>query len=126
MGLQKRLEDAFDRGVADDGASLSAEDAPYYLAWEFILDWEMGMLSGYLYNTLPDLDAIRAQVEALERAGLTELAAILRKALALFEDYTDPAEQTTWEAVLNKHDAEGILDRLDGEIEALDNYGIDS
>ena len=126
MSLQQRLQDAFDRGVDDDGASLSPEDAPYYLAWKFILDWETGMLTGYLYNTLPDLVAIRAQTKALERVGLTELAKILKKALGLFEDYTGPAEQTTWEAVLSKYASEGVLERLDDEIEALDNYGIDS
>jgi hypothetical protein len=126
MGMQQRLEDVFDRGVDDDGASLPPEDAPYYLAWKFILDWEMGMLSGYLYNTLPDLDAGRAQVKALERVGLTELAGILREALALFEDYTDQTGQTTWETTLGKYDPEGILETLDAAIEALDNYGIDS
>lgn len=125
MSLQQRLQDEFDRGVADDGASLSPEETPYYLAWKFILDWEMGMLTGYFSNALPDLAGIRRQVEALEHVGLTELAAILKNGLALFEGYTAPDEQTTWEAVLSKYDPEHVLARLDDEIQALDNYGID-
>lgn len=93
MHLAERLQDAFDRGVNDDGASLPPEDVPFCLAWKFILDWEMGMLAGYFYNTLPDLAAIEEQGEALETVGLTDVARILRKGLGLFRDYKDPRSQ---------------------------------
>ncbi|MCE5239144.1 DMP19 family protein [bacterium] len=126
MGLAERLQDAFDRGVNDDGASLPPEVVPFYLAWKFILDWEMGMLAGYFYNTLPDLAAVQAQGEALETVGLTDMAKILRKGLDLFRDYKDPEQPSTWGDVLAQYDPEGILAALDDEIMALDNYGIDS
>ena len=126
MNLQERLQGAFDRGADDDGASLPADDVPFYLAWKFILDWEMGMLTGYFYNTLPDLGAIRTQIGALESVGLTELAAILRKGLGLFTDYEEPEEPSNWEAALARYDPGNVLEALDDEIGALHNYGIDS
>ena len=68
--------------------------------------------------------AIRAQVEALQSVGLTDLAANVDKGLKLFEDYHEPAEATTWSDVVAQYDPEGTLEALDAEISALDNYGL--
>ncbi len=126
MDLDDRREDVFNRGCDDDGASLRADDRPYYLAQKFILDYEMGSLTGYLYNTLPDLAAGRAQAEALAEIGLVDMSRILSAALELFADYKDPDPPSTWEDVLRQYDPGDRIAELDRDIRQLANYGIDS
>jgi hypothetical protein len=40
MDLDDKLSDVFDRGYENEGASLSPEEKPYYLAQDFILKYE--------------------------------------------------------------------------------------
>ena len=126
MRLAERLQDAFDRGVNDDGASLPPEDVPFHPAWKFILDPEMGLLAGHLRSTLPDLAAAQAPGKAPETVGPTARAKTLRKGLDLFHDYKGPEQPSTWGDVLAQCDPESIPAALEDEIMALDNCGVDS
>jgi hypothetical protein len=69
-----------------------------------ILDFEMNVLSGCLYNQVRDTGRIRATADATRRHDLTALARILGDALRLFESYVIPDPPTTWNAVLRRHD----------------------
>ena len=126
MSLERCLTDVHERGAPDDGASLPAEDVPYYLAWDCILRLEMGGLSGYLYNALPDPAAVRTTIAALERVGLHDLAGLLERASSLFEGYDAEGSGRTWEDVVRLHDPDGMPERLDERVRALDEYGIGS
>lgn len=124
--FEDRLNNAFVRGCDDGTDSLSAADLARYRAWRFIMDWEMGGLTGYLYNTLPDLAAARSTVKALKTVGLTDLADILAQGVALFKGYKDPDRPSTWGEILEQYDPTGQLDILDERIQELDNFGIES
>jgi hypothetical protein len=92
---------------------------------DFIIEYEMGGLSAYLYNRLPDLEGIRAAVAAMRRNGLPELASLLDEAAGLFAGYIDPIPPSTWDDVLRRYDPAGRLHELQRRIAALDNYGLD-
>ena len=124
MTPEDRLEEVFERGFDEGLDSLNPNDRQLFLIWEFILDQEMGGLSGYFYNHLPDLAHIHATVEAMRHHRLVELAALLTRALELFADYVDPDSASTWNEVLARYDPEKRLGAIGDEINALDNYGL--
>ena len=124
MVSHDRLAEVFDRGLRDGLDTLSIEDQELFRIQDFIIDYEMGGLSGYFYNRLPDLDGIRAAVAAMQRHRLTELAALLGEAVGLFAGYADPDLPSTWGEVVRRYDPAGRLDELDRLIGALDGYGV--
>jgi hypothetical protein len=119
-----RLAEVFDRGLRDGPDALSPADRELFRIQEFVIEYEIGGLSGYFYNRLPDLDGIQAAVAAMQRHGLAELAALLDEAAGLFVGYADPDPPTTWEAVCRRFDPTGRLGELDRHISALDGYGL--
>ena len=124
MAAHDRLAEVFDRGLRDGVDALSTADRELFRIQDFIIEYEMGGLSGYFYNRLPDLDGIRAAVAAMRQHGLAELAALLGEAAALFAGYADPDPPTTWGEVRRRYDPVGRLVELDSRIGALDNYGL--
>jgi hypothetical protein len=124
VAAHDRLTEVFDRGLRDGVDTLSPADRELFRIQDFIIEYEMGGLSGYFYNHLPDLDGIRGAVTAMQRHGLSELAALLGEAAGLFAGYTDPDPRTTWAEVCRRYDPAGRLDELDRRIGALDNYGL--
>jgi len=118
-----QLTAAFDRGIKEGLNNLVGTDRDYYLIQDFILAWENGFLSGYLYNRIPDLDLIRAAVDSMRRQGGGDLASILSDAVQLFDGYQEPSPPTTWRAVLEHYDPTGRLAGLDDRIRRLQNYG---
>lgn len=124
MTADERLADVFDRGLRDGVESLSREDRELFLIQDFIIDYEMGDLSSYFYNRLPNLDRILDAVTAMRRHGLAELADLLGDAADLFAGYADPNPPSTWGEVLRRYDPAGRLDELGRRIRALENYGL--
>ncbi len=124
MTADNRLTEVFDRGFRDGMQSLSPADQELFRIQDFIIEYEMGGLSSYFYNRLPDLDRILAAVAAMRRHDLPELAALLAEAAELFAGYVEPAPPTTWSEVLRRYDPAGRLNELHGPINALENYGI--
>src|SRR5262249_36856931 len=100
-------------------------DRALFLIQDFIIDYEMQGLKGYIYNRLPNLDRISSAVTAMHRYGLFELAALLREAAELFRNYSDPDPPTTWTEVLQQYDPTRRLDQLHTEIALLPKYGMD-
>jgi len=119
-----RLSDAFDRGLRDGIDSLSHADQELFRIQDFIIDYEMGGLSGYLYNRLPDIQRIRAAIAAMRKHGLVELSKLLSEATVLFANYTESKTRPTWNSVLQKYDPGNKLKKIDLHIEELENYGI--
>lgn len=124
MSIHARLTEVFDRGLRDGVDALSAADRDLFRVQDFVIDYEMGGLSGYLYNRLPDLGAVRAAVEAMRRLRLAELAALLCEAADLFAGYADPDPPCTWAEVLRRHDPAGRLGEIERRISGLDDYGL--
>jgi hypothetical protein len=121
----ERLTEVFDRGFRDGVETLSSVDRDLYRIQEFIIDYEMGGLSGYFYNRLPDLDEVRALIATMQEYRLSELAGLLTEAAALFDGYADPDPPTTWSKVLEHYDPTGRLNDLHRLIGNLDDYGLD-
>ncbi len=126
MTATERLTEIFDRGMRDGVGSLVPADRELFRIQDFIIEFEMGGLSAYFYNRLPDLDGILATVSAMERLGLPVLASLLSEAAGLFKDYRDPDPPTTWKNVLNQYDPANRLDQLEHSINTLDNYGLNT
>jgi hypothetical protein len=122
MTPDERLAEVFDRGLRDGVNALAPAERELFHIQDFIIEYEMGGMSGYFYNRLPDLDGIRAAVAAMRRHGLPELAPLVGEAAELFTGYTDPP--STWGEVLRLYDPGHRLDELEGRIGALDNYGL--
>jgi hypothetical protein len=124
MTPDERLAKVFDRGLRDGLDALTPTEQELFRIQDFILEYEMGGLSGYFYNRLPDLDPIRAAVAAMRRYGLAELAALVGEAAGLFAEYVEPDPPSTWGEVLRQYDPAGRLDDLERRIGALDNCGL--
>lgn len=125
MATHDQLAEVFDRGLRDGIDVLSPADRELFYIQEFLIDFEMGGLSGYFYNRLPDLDRVQATVDAMRRHGLEELAGLLDEAVSLFAEYADPDSPSTWEAVCQRYDPAGRLRELDLRITALGGYGLE-
>jgi len=119
-----QLTAAFNMAMAKGPENLTGVDRDYYLIQDFILEWENGALTGYLYNRIPSFDLIQATIGAMRRQGLTELATILGEAVKLFDGYREPHPPTTWGAIVAQYDSEDGLAGLDERITQLRNYGL--
>jgi len=117
-----QLTAAFDKGIHEGSDTLVGLDRDYCLIQDFILEWENGFLSGYLYNRIPDFDLVRAAIDSMRRHSLGDIAAILTEALQLFDGYQETSPPTTWGAVLERYDPSGRLAELDRRIGQLQNY----
>jgi hypothetical protein len=124
MTADERLTEVFDRGLRDGVDTLSPVDRELFLIQDFIIELEMGGLSGYFYNRLPALDQVTATVGAMSRHGLSELAALLGEASGLFQAYEEPNPPETWDETLQRYDPMGRLEVLASRIRALDGYGL--
>ena len=124
MVTPNQLTEVSDRGLRDGVDVLSPADRELFRIQDFIIEYEMGGLSAYFYNRLPDLSGIHATVAAMRRHGLAELAALLGEAAGLFAGYSDPDLPTTWGEVRGRYDPAGRLDELHSRIGALDNHGL--
>ena len=59
----ERLTEVFDRGSRNGIETLSLDERALYSIQEFILDFEMGGLSGYLYNHIRDIGEFKSEVQ---------------------------------------------------------------
>jgi hypothetical protein len=119
-----QLTIAYDKGFTKGEENLVGIDREYYLIQDFILEYEIGGLSGYLYNRIPDFDRIRTAIGSMRRHDLSELSSILSEAVAIFDGYREPDPPTAWRAVLQHYDPADKLRELDSQIMELENYGL--
>src|SRR5919109_341616 len=96
---EAELSRVFDKALANGPNSLSPAERRLYLIQAFILEWEMGSLSGYFYNRLPDVPVLEETIIAMRSHEFDLLADILDEAVGLFRDYRDPDPPTTWTEV---------------------------
>jgi hypothetical protein len=124
VNANERLTEVFDRGLRFGVGVLSPTDHDLFRVQDFIIEYEMGGLTGYLYNRLPDLQGIRATTTAMRRFRLTQLAEVLDETIELFAGYVDPEPSCTWGELLRLYDPGGNLDRLHQQVSALNDYGL--
>jgi hypothetical protein len=121
---EDQLTAAYAKGITEGAENLVGADREYYLIQDFILEFENGLLSGFLYNRIPDFGEIRATVASMHTHGLIELSSILAEAVDLFSGYQEPDPPSTWRAVLQQYDPGGKLRDLENQIMKLQNYGL--
>jgi len=124
MTSTERLTEVFDRGLRVGEQALNPTDLALFRIQDFIIEFEMGGLSGYLYNRLPDLLRIRHMVTAMRQFNLTELADLLDGAAELFAGYADPDPPCTWVEVCRRYDPSDKIARLEKRIAALKDFGL--
>lgn len=124
--LRVKLSRVFERALSSGVESLSSDERELYLIQDFIIELEMGGLSGYFYNRLPLNNQISAAIAAMRKYGLNELAGFLDEANQLLASgiESDPAQ--TWFEVLELRDQDNRLAAIEQSINALDNYGVGS
>ena len=125
MITDEELTDAIDKAMAICPDNLHGRNRELYLIQDFILEWENGSFSGYLYNKIPNFSHIHETISAMNTHGLNELSQILSEVISFFKTYEEPVPATTLEFVLKQYDPSGKLDTLDSLVNTLDNYGID-
>ncbi len=124
MRAYERLSAVFDQGLSKGIDSLSPNDREWYRIQEFIIEYEMGGLTSYFYNRLPDLDSIGETVAAMRKHGVAQLALLLGEAAELFRAYVEPNSATSWNDLLRQYDPTNRLDQLHEAIGALNDYGL--
>jgi hypothetical protein len=121
----KRLSEVYDRAMIAGLESLSVEERELYLVQDFIVELEVGGLSGYFYNRLPLRNHIHAAISAMRTFGIDELGELLNEAYQLFEAYSEADAASTWAEVLRRIDPGNRLAVIEKRIEAIDDYGIE-
>lgn len=124
MTFNEQLSDVFDKGIHYGTDSLTPHERELFLIQDFIIEYEMGGLSSFLYNRLPDVDGIHTTIKAMQQNRLTALADLMAKVIAIFDGYAEPDESVTWQQVLRQYDPGNQLNELDQRIQELSNYGI--
>lgn len=122
MRPSDRLTEVFDRGISKGVKALSLQDQSLYLIQDFIISYEMGGLSGYLYNRISD-GQLHETIAAMKEFGVAELAKLLEDAAKLFAHH-NLADGATWEDVLRKCDPDGRIEEISDAIAELDDYGL--
>jgi hypothetical protein len=121
-----RLTEAYARGLSVGFDQLSEDEQAWFLIQDFILEREMGGLSGFFYNRLPEIDRIRATIKAMRSQDLTLLANLLTESLELFREYDNTGSALFWNEILTRYDPAKRLIALDAEINKLKNYGLEN
>jgi hypothetical protein len=122
MSLDDQLTEVFDRGLRLGVESLSDTDRELFRIQDFILEFELNELSGYLYNRLPDIAGIDMTIVALRGHGFVRLADLLHQAVELFRNYREPDPPSTWGELLKLYDPEDRISLISKQIHALDAY----
>lgn len=120
----QRLSKVYDHALAVGVESLTNDERDLYLIQDFIIELEMGGLSGYFYNRLPLKNQIQATVFAMRKYALGELAELLSEAHQLFGAYSETDVANTWSEILQQHDPDNRLAVIEKRIDEIEDYGI--
>ena len=121
-----QLNEAFEKATVEGPDYLAGTDRDFYLIQDFILEWEEGALSEFLYDSIPDFDLLHETIVSMKRHGLSNLAAFLAEAVDLFKDYQETNPVTLWRATVERHDPTHKLADLDEKIRQLPNFGLEA
>ncbi len=124
MAPHEKLSRIYDRALSVGVESLSTDERELYLIQDFIIELEMGGLSGYFYNRLPIKGQIPGAVVAMRKYGLDELAELVGEALQIFGPYAESSSAKSWSEVLQQLDPGSRLAVIEERIDAIDNYGL--
>jgi hypothetical protein len=124
MTFEEKLTTVFERGASHGFDCLTPSEQRLFLIQEFIIDYEMGGLSGYFYNRLLLPKQIATTIDAMRQYHLSELADLVREASILFTNYDESRATGTWNDILREYDPSNRLERISNRIASLNNYGI--
>ena len=121
----ERLSKVYNHALTVGVEALSIGERELYLIQDFIIELEMGGLSGYFYNRLPIKNHIPAAVSAMRKYGLGDLAVLLNEASLLLGEYSETDVASTWSEFLHRRDPGNRLADIEKSIAAIEDYGID-
>jgi hypothetical protein len=120
-----KLAEVFERGLQVGLDSLDRQERELFLIQDFIIEYEMGGLSTYLYNRMPQPEIIDEAIAAMQNYRLSELGPLIREAKEMFTGWSPTEGQAeTWEALLRRVDPADRLGEIDKKIGMLDEYGL--
>lgn len=117
----------FDVGLKQGLGRFNSAQRAVYLCMDLYIDLDMNGLSAYFYNRLPErYQQIIQTIQALRTVGAVMTATALEQPVALFADYQDPAEPSTWGTVRAQYDPGDRLSELEDVIHAARSENITS
>ncbi len=105
------LSEIFDRGLHSGIQGLSRRDRELFLIWDFVIETEMGGLSGYLYNRLAKRGRLAATARAMEKYDVGLLAPITRELARRFLGWGARGSDT-WEVSRRRSISDARLELL--------------
>ena len=115
------LSAVFDKGLSN-GTAITRVERQLFLIQDFIIETEMGGLSGYLYNRLSHRGRLAATANALELHDVRLLAPIARELQRRFAGHRSHAGET-WDDVCRRHVSDARLAVLEARLDAARSKG---
>lgn len=122
MRVSELLTDVFDRGLREGEKKLSRRDRELFLIWDFVIEFEMGGLSGYLYNRVAKRGRLAATARALTKYEVKPLARIFGELARRFATFSSDSSET-WEDACRAHLSDARMKLLEEQLEAAQEAG---
>ncbi len=124
MSPKNILAEIFDRAMKHGPETLSNDERELYLIQDFIIEFEMGGLTNYLYNRSAIPGHIPSTIRSMQKYRLLDLARILTATSELFSAVQSESSSGTWSEMLDRCDPDGQLAANEQRINDLVNYGM--
>jgi len=118
LSVNQLLSEVFDRGLTKGEEKLSPEDLELFLIWDFVIEYEMGGLTGFLYNRVNRPGRIDATARALRKYEVEPLAKVAEELSRRFRFWknNDDASSETWDEARTRHISDARLERLEDQL----------
>lgn len=116
------LSAVFDRGLSKGERVLTRLERQLFLIQDFIIETEMGGLSGYLYNRVSHRGRLAATATAMELHDVRLLASIVRELQQRFVGRRSRWGET-WDDVCQRHISDKRLAALDARLDRAREHG---
>lgn len=118
LSVNQLLSEVFDRGLAKGEEKLAAKDLELFLIWDFVIEYEMGGLTGFLYNRVSNPGRIDATARALRKYEVEPLAKVAEELARRFRSWTNSDDDwgETWDEVRTRHISDARLERLEDQL----------
>jgi hypothetical protein len=116
--VNQLLREIFDRGLTKGEEKLSPKDLELFLIWDFVIEYEMGGITGFLYNRVSRPGRIDATARALRKYEVEPLAKVAEELSRRFRSWrnSDDAWGETWDEVRTRHISDARLAQLEDQL----------